>query len=518
MIRNNLVLHPFLVAVYPPLFLYAQNIGQFYFSDVIQPTLLILGGTTIAWFLLALFTKNPQKTGIIVSLFLLLFFSYGPVKSYLGEIGSVPFMSIVWIILFAAGCCLIVRRQKSFTKLTQVLNVMFGLLFIFSVAKIISGTFAGADPPTSTSINARTRHISQQKEHAGNYPDIYFIVLDAYARDDILKEIYDFDNSEFLTYLRGKGFYIADRSVANYGQTGLTIASCFNLQYLDKFVERIGHKTRSRQPLLTLIEKNLIFRYLRDRGYTIISFATGCSATEFQSADIYLKSGSPINTFQNALLNLTIIPDLRRRSKPGDQFEKHRDTILNILDNLGEVAALRIVPKFVFAHVEIPHPPFVFGPNGEPVRLEARFDDYDGDWLIRPGRLTLGEYKKRYRDQLIFVNKKIKKMVDEILSKSKRPPVILILSDHGPRSGTIWHDPKRTNVKECLANLSAFYLPHTHGNFLYPEITPVNIFRVILNEYFGEDLKLLPDKSYFSTARYLYQFHDVTKQVQRTNG
>lgn len=518
MIRKNLVLHPFLMAVYPPLFLYAQNIGQFYFSDVIQLTLFMLGGTTVVWFLLALFTKNPKKAGVIVSLFLLLFFSYGPVKSYLGEIGSVLFMSIVWIILFAAGCYFIIRRKNSFTKLTQVLNVMFGLLFIFSVVKIISETFTGADPLTSPGITASTRDISQQEKQAGYYPDIYFIVLDAYARDDVLKEIYDFDNSEFLTYLRGKGFYIADRSAANYGQTGLTIASCFNLQYLDKFVEHIGNKTRSRQPLLTLIEKNLIFPYLRDRGYTIISFATGCAATEFENADIYLKSGSPINTFQNALSNLTIIPDLRTRSKPGDQFERHRHNILNILDNLGEVAALRIEPKFVFAHVEIPHPPFVFGSNGEPVRLDARFDDYDGDWLIRPGRLTLGEYKKRYLDQLIFVNKKTRKMVNEILSKSKRPPIILILSDHGPRSGTVWHDPKRTNVKECMANFIAVYLPHTRGNFLYPEITPVNIFRVILNEYFCEGIKLLPDKSYFSTARYLYQFHDVTKQVQRTNG
>ncbi len=77
-----------------------------------------------------------------------------------------------------------------------------------------------------------------QKKKLEYYPDIYFIVLDAYARDDVLKEMYGFDNTEFLAYLRNKGFYIAERSAANYCQTGLSIGSCFNLCYLDKLVKK----------------------------------------------------------------------------------------------------------------------------------------------------------------------------------------------------------------------------------------------------------------------------------------
>ena len=115
----------------------------------------------------------------------------------------------------------------------------------------------------------------------------------------------------------------------------------------------------------------------------------------------------------------------------------------------------------------------------------------------------------------MFVNSKIKKTVDEILSNSRRSPIILLLGDHGPRSKTIWHDPKRTNVKEGLANLSAYYLPHGGDKNLYSEITPVNIFAVIFNYYFGKKIDLLPDKSYFSTAKHLYNFYDVTRRVQR---
>ncbi len=115
----------------------------------------------------------------------------------------------------------------------------------------------------------------------------------------------------------------------------------------------------------------------------------------------------------------------------------------------------------------------------------------------------------------MFVNSKIKKTVNEVLSNSRQPPVVLILGDHGPRSETVWHDPKMTNMKECLTNLSAFYLPQGGDKNLYPEITPVNIFTVIFNYYFGEKLDLLPDKNYFSTAKHLYKFYDVTKRVQK---
>ena len=33
---------------------------------------------------------------------------------------------------------------------------------------------------------------------------------------------------------------------------------------------------------------------------------------------------------------------------------------------------------------------------------------------------------------------------------------------------------------------------------LYPSISPVNTFRVVLNSYFGENLPLLEDKSYYA--------------------
>ena len=49
-----------------------------------------------------------------------------------------------------------------------------------------------------------------------------------------------------------------------------------------------------------------------------------------------------------------------------------------------------------------------------------------------------------------------------------------------------------------MKNLNAYYMPG--ANILpYPTITPVNSFRMIFNDYFGQDLPLLEDVSFYSS-------------------
>jgi hypothetical protein len=515
--KKSFIIHPFLLAIYPVVFLFSHNIGQVSFDELIKPILIILFFALTAWCILNILLQDWQRSGIIVSLFLFLFFFYGHVRNYLETLPSVLLISLFWVLLFILGSFFIVVTKKPFSKTTMILNAVSVILVTISATNII---FHQLTAVRKYEQNASIKHIqsdSKQGRQTGTYPDIYFIILDAYARGDVLKDFYDFDNSEFLNYLESKGFYIADRAASNYGQTGLFVASCFNLTYLDNFAKYVGQYNVSRVPLEGIISESFAMRYLKKRGYTIVSFTAERAETEFANADIYLKSGISIDTFYNALKNTTPIPDIMNimsSMKVNNDFDKYRGNILYGLDTLKEVAKLRQTPKFIFAHIESPHPPFVFGPNGKPINLESRLNDNDGDWLIRRGRLSLEEYRKHYRNQVVFINRQTKEIVDEILANSKQPPIILLLADHGPRSKTIWEDPSRTNMREHLSTLSAFYMPNRGDILLYPEITPVNIFRVIFNHYFGENLDLLPDKNFFSTAKYLYKFYDVTDRIK----
>ena len=91
-------------------------------------------------------------------------------------------------------------------------------------------------------------------------------------------------------------------------------------------------------------------------------------------------------------------------------------------------------------------------------------------------------------------------MVDQILQASETPPVIILQGDHGPWVGSI---PIRMQI------LNAYYLPGDATRRLYPTISPVNSFRVALNEIFGLGLPLLEDVSYYSTYPKPYTFEVV---------
>ena len=514
MMKKAIIIHPLLFAVYPILFLYSHNLGEAAFQDTLIPFAITVGFTMSAWVVLGLVLKNWKKSGIIVSLFLVLFFSYGYFRTPLKCKELVLLMSSVWILLFIFGSFYTAKSKKDFTTATMVLNVVACILIVLPMINIAIYLFgnSGKFGHNNNSMVLQTDLQSTIKEQS--YPDIYFIILDAYAREDILREIYDYDNSEFLNFLRQKGFYIADRSFSNYCQTGLSIGSCFNLSYLDWLVKQIGQDCKDREPLEEIIKNSFVITYLRKHGYKIVAFSSDRFEVDLDNADVYLKPEKSVNLFDNAVMNMTPLPDIMVARKKYNEFDKFRQKILFTLDNLGKVAGTFQSPKFVFAHVEIPHPPFVFGPNGEPRNTEIRLYDHDGSDLIRPGRLSLEEYRRYYIDQIIFINGRMQKVINEILDSSKRPPIIMILGDHGPRSMTDWENMEKTNVHECMSNLNAYYLPENGDKLLYPEITMVNSFRVILHHYFGESCALLPDKSYFSNDLYPYKFYDVTEKVQ----
>lgn len=75
--RKPSLLHPFLFAVFPILFLYSQNMGEFplgvIFVPVAKSLFLALVGLVIA----RIVTGGRRKAGLVTPVFLILFFSYG---------------------------------------------------------------------------------------------------------------------------------------------------------------------------------------------------------------------------------------------------------------------------------------------------------------------------------------------------------------------------------------------------------------------------------------------------------
>jgi hypothetical protein len=170
-------------------------------------------------------------------------------------------------------------------------------------------------------------------------------------------------------------------------------------------------------------------------------------------------------------------------------------------------------PLFVFVHLFPPHPPFVFGPDGEPRQTSSVYGLTDGrGWHERTGG-SVEQYMQGYRDQVAFVNARLTRVIEALLARSHRPPVIVVMSDHGPRSAPDEEDFGAGAVRERLSILAACHLPDGGGGQLYDTISPVNVFRVVLNRTFDARLPLLPDRHYRSRPGRPYDLVDVTDRV-----
>ena len=84
--KNQKIFHPFLVTVFPILIIYSQNIGRVNFEDLVLPIALMLIFSVGSYYILKIILKNPFKAALIVTITLILLFSYGHVYYLLNDV------------------------------------------------------------------------------------------------------------------------------------------------------------------------------------------------------------------------------------------------------------------------------------------------------------------------------------------------------------------------------------------------------------------------------------------------
>ena len=357
---------------------------------------------------------------------------------------------------------------------TMWLNLLSIYLVIYPAATIAWNAFE--QQSANRNILTSTPHIAVNADQ----PDIYYIILDAYGREDVLLNKLGYDNSEFLSALAQRGFYVANCSQSNYGYTQFSLPSSLNYDYLEN-LDVSGHSAR-----VALLKHGAVRSFLEANDYKVVAFPTGWNYTEWTDADLYLDYAHPatsLTEFEGLVLDTTLfraLSDLKVvNQNSASSKDLRRLRALSILDNLKKMPALD-GKLFVFAHIVLPHPPYSFGPNGESIEFEEKDATHE-------------ETQVAYINQVKFINREILDVIDVILNESETPPVIILQGDHGP--------PPELSLtySEKMPILNAYYLPGVQTEkVLYPSISPVNSFRVVLNSYFDQNLPLLDDRSYYA--------------------
>ncbi len=528
---KRVVIHPFLMAVYPLLVLLGANMGNVAVLSAARSLVLSLLFAGALFGMCRAILRDTHRAGLLTTLILLLFYSYGHVYGLVRDIqvyglalGRHRFLFPACLVIFFLGGWAILRSKKDLGGLNAGLNVLLLWLICFPLWQVLTfeqRTSAMATAAEGSAVEKAPVYsqLSSLRVAPGQQPpDIYYIILDAYTRDDTLLNFLGYDNQPFLNRLGEMGFTVARCSQSNYSNTLLSLASSLNLSYLDDFGVDI-RKNDSQPALKQLVFSNLARRALENLGYKVVSIESGFSITEWRDADYFLSAGgdigasvhlwSGVNRFEGLILRTSagvliykawpVIPAGVRSALEAAYIE-HRNYILYSLEKLEDISDLP-GPKFVFVHIIAPHEPFVFGPNGEYVERKIPFT-LNNDLETR----DVKTYQRGYRDQLIYLNGRVEAAVKSILANSKTPPVIVLQGDHGILA-------RVTSQNSRLTILNAYYLPGEAGERLYDTITPVNTFRLIFDAYFGGRLGLLEDRSYYyDNQRNDYMLSPNTRQ------
>ena len=513
---GRLPLHPMLFAAYAVLFLYSVNLHEVLPVDAELPLARFVVAAVALTLLVAIPLRSLRRGAVVASAGVVAFAAFGHVAPLLANGGVDERLQLVaWAGLVVAAIAYAIQARASLASVTAGLNAIACVLVVAVLATILPYEVGRAGrAPTGPVASVQAGSTS-----TGRQPDIYFLIFDRYGSAEALQRRFGI-TSDLYDWLRSQGFQVPAHSHANYRATDFSLAATLNMRFLDDLTTTIGPDSGDRTPARAMIQENDVGRFLKARGYRYYQLGSWFGPTRSVAiADENIAFGAT-SEFESVLRDTTMLPALDRvfgtepsqaaplnvatdEGPPPDQpfRDRVRDGTLFELRQLERVATAP-GPKFVFAHVLLPHDPYVFRADGSVIsESESRATD--------EGKL--------YEGQLEFANRQIREIVGRLLSgPEEQRPVVIIEGDEGPLACRNTDCPSTTPdyLRLRLGNLVALYLPGV-DEVVPDTFTSVNTFRLVFREYFGADLPALPDRSFtWPDDDHVYDFRDVTDALR----
>lgn len=469
-----------------PLFFVLHEFTRNYFAVPVAGSLLLMLVYSTASLLIAgicwLFFRDKMKASFLAFTIMSFQLFFGSIQDALKSwpvffVSQYRFIIIISLFLFVLIAFALKKTRRKLFLLNYYLNLLFLLIIAIDVGWLTKKM------GRENNYEAINKLMNDKSIPDSCYkPDIYLLLLDQYAGNSSLNKMYHFDNSYFLNELKSRGFYIAGTSRSNYNLTPFSMASALSMNYLDAQMAlptklNLGYCYQA-------IRSSSAIKFLIVNGYNFYNYSVfdfpGKPAHKYEAFLPYGTSLITLNTFTGRIerdFNNSI-----REGKFGSASERNKLVYENLQYNdstftLTKKAASEKTssPKFVYSHFMLPHFPYYFDKDGKELPIDK-----------------LTDFKRTnssdYIGYLQYGNKKILSLLDNIFLHSTKPPVILLLSDHGSR-----HLNKSEETTNDFVNLNAVYIPGQNYKQFYDSITNVNQFRALFNTCFAQQLPLLKD-------------------------
>ena len=505
------IITPFLLSTYPVIFQYNLKKYHYDFRDIYPTAIFYIGVTGLVFILFQRIYIDTRKASIFSSLFLFVFASLGQFQISLYRFLNINIfkpkylnLTFVIFILFSVFLFILVRKGSKPDSINKIIFITGLFLFLFNLIPVLLfkiEKFPGDKRFVRQWEMERESLTRGIQPRITEKPDIYYIILDGYAREDVLKSFYSFNNGKFINKLRLLGFYVPGKSRSNYAQTFLSLASSLNMQYFDDIRDYFDKTDDYRFHLKYAIKHNKLSAILRNLGYRHVQINSNYHITENnQEADLsvennnfFIQSSSAYDLAHLSALKLIESYFFRQTAK---SFLKNIKSVGNISRDAG--------PTFTFYHLLLPHPPYYFDAKGKKLGPPVQFAQFKSK--------AKWSQKQKYTGQVKFLNGQILMLINKLLKKPGTKPIIVLQSDHGPGNfKNAWlNNPQLADgdfVHKRTGIFTAIFAPEAVKEKLYDEISPVNIFRIILSQGLGWKMNTLPDKTYYSHLYQPFDFH-----------
>lgn len=372
-------------------------------------------------------------------------------------------------------------------------------------------------------------------------PNVYYLLFDRYANDNTLSKDYNYNNSDLLNFLGNQGFVTRDQAYSNYPFTMQSVSSTMAMNYfpsLNKSFTSDGGEWQSAFPYRATLNNPPVAQALKQNGYTYNQIASwwdftrdGIQADNQPTKDFRLRTLGMtfwMTDLQRDVINKSILSPLLKKgltfgkhvailydldTAPRDNFEQQMVALKSIASN----SKTEKTPQFTFAHVLVPHDPYIFGPDGSDPGYSGDRDDNGVDEI------------DKYNNQLTYLNTRMKDLIGDIRTNDPGAAIIL-QADEGPYPkqfrGTLtpghYYNPINLPLEQMQQKfgiLASYYLPNTDPETVATHMTSsVNAFRVVLDTYLGYSLDLLPDCQFATGDKYqLYGYTLVSGKLRGTS-
>jgi len=470
------VIHPFLYGLFYLLAAYNRFVEVESIDALFLPALILTAGIGAAFIFIRHLTRDRLLAGLLLTVILCPILFYGDIQSLLYQFLPVSLHGIrvvILIIVVIAGTVtwLILKYgRRNLLRLTRAFNALTACLFA-AVLLQTAWVSMGMSHTKGLKEDYWSRDLAELagKERSAHtvseLPDVYYIVLDSYTSDESLLRYWKYNNSGFTGWLRSKGFEVAGKARCEgrspIPATSYCVACRLNLSELPEDLPMTK--------LSQMISDSFLPSFLRKQGYETVNLSFtritdqqrfyGFNPGNTTYADFVYSNSLPGYVLNMVYFLYVKLPAVNRE----------------VMDRLKSVPHHPAGhPKFVYAHLMMPHPPYVYNRDGSRKSFLQALAIHAGN-------------QEAYLEQLIHTNRIVVDGLQHLIDKSGNRAVIILQGDHGFR---YLYGPDLE--KEGHSILSAYRFPGGNSPPKFDNESPQNVFRAFLNIYFRANLGYRP--------------------------